>query len=55
MVTTKRNEVSERRRALCFTREPDHVDVHGDIVRDDGLLFELEFLERVGLEDLFHL
>jgi hypothetical protein len=26
-------------------------DVHGDIVRDDGLLLELKLLEGIGLED----
>jgi hypothetical protein len=26
-------------------------DVHGDIVRDDGLLLELKLLEGIGLKD----
>jgi hypothetical protein len=29
--------------------------LHGYIVRDDGLLLELELLELVGLEDLLDL
>lgn len=30
-------------------------NLHGDIVRDDGLLLELELLEDIRLEDLLHL
>jgi hypothetical protein len=29
--------------------------VHGNVVGDDGLLLELEFLEDIGLENLFNL
>lgn len=31
------------------------VDLHGDIMRDDRLLLELEFLENIWLQDLLDL
>ena len=53
-------ELSARGRiSWCKAIEPSIAlaakNLHGDIVRDDGLLLELELLEDIRLEDLLHL